>query len=77
MLKMRSEPNKWGLTARFSRFFDYFGAFLTLRAGKQPEQDVSNKGLHLTAHNWPSPALWDINYALRFDPSMMCAADEP
>ena len=77
MLKMRVISRKWGLTARFSRFSELFGACEPLQAGKQPKQGVSNKGLHLTAHNWPSPALWDINYALCFDPSMMCAADEP
>ena len=77
MLKMRVISRKWGLTARFSRFSELFGACEPLQAGKQPKQGVSNKGLHLTAHNWPSPTLWDINYALRFDPSMMCAADEP
>ena len=35
-----------------------------------------NKAFHLTAHNWPSQTLWDINYALRLEPTIMCAEGE-
>ena len=35
-----------------------------------------NKAFHLTAHNWPSLTLWDINYALRLEPTIMCAEGE-
>ena len=52
MLKMRVNQRKWGLTARFSRFFELFGTCGPLQAGKQPENRVSNKGLHPTTHNW-------------------------
>ena len=30
-----------------------------------------NKAFHLTAHNWPSQTLWDINYALRLEPTII------
>ena len=74
---MRVKSRKWGLTARFSRFSELFGAVWTLLAGKQPKTKISNKGFHLTAHNWPSQTLWDINYALLFDHTIMGAEGEP
>ena len=46
------EIDKIGPDGPFSRFFEYFGGFRTLRTGKQPENRVSNKGLHPTTHNW-------------------------
>ncbi len=52
MLKMRVKSRIWGLTARFLRFFELFGACEPLRAEKQPEIHVSSKGLHPTTHNW-------------------------
>ena len=30
-----------------------------------------NKAFHLTAHNWPSQTLWDINYAPRLEPTII------
>ena len=73
---MRVKPRNMGLTARFSRYSELFGDVWTLLAGKQPENRVSNKAFHLTAHNWPSQTLWDINYALRPEPTIMCAEGE-
>ena len=45
MPKMRENPKKMGLTAKFSRFSEHFSDLQTLRAGKQPR--ISTMGSNL------------------------------
>ena len=77
MLKMRSEPNKWGLTARFSRFSELFVAVWTLLAGKQPEIRFRTMGstLRRTTGRLSRYEIFTMPSAL--NPLLLCAEGEP